>query len=113
MILANLADPERCSAAAGPRVAIGKATRHPGVWRRQVEICDRAQEINATTCHTAWRQSCDDGHSLLLHQRSVSLLSGGDGRVRLIAQGGVEPPDGMAGREAIVQLRMHLAHPFP
>ena len=45
-----------------------------------------------------------DGTSLFLHQRSVSFLSAGDGRVRLIAKGGVEPPGGMAGREAIVQL---------
>ena len=104
VILADLAAPECCSAAAGLRVGIGMATRHPGVWRWRVEPCDRAQEINATTCPIGRRQTLGDGTSLFLHQRSVSFLSGGDGRVRLIAKGGVEPPGGMAGREAIVQL---------
>ena len=103
VILADLAAPECCSAAAGLRVGIGMATRHPGVWRWRVEPCDRAQEINATTCPIGRRQTLGDGTSLFLHQRSVSFLSAGDGRVRLIAKGGVEPPGGMAGREAIVQ----------
>jgi hypothetical protein len=104
LILAFLAAPGRCSAAAELRVGLGMATRHPGVWRWRVETCCRAQEINATSCHTGCRHSRGDGLSLPLQQRSVGFLSGGDGRVRLIAQGGVEPPGGMAGREAIVQL---------
>jgi hypothetical protein len=66
---------------------MGMATRHPQVWRWWVEPCNRAHEINATTCHTGCRQSRGDGLSLFLHQRSVSYLSGGDVRVRLIAQG--------------------------
>ncbi|MEB3360636.1 MAG: hypothetical protein VKI42_00755 [Synechococcaceae cyanobacterium] len=80
------------------------ATRHPGVWRWRVERCDRAQQINATTCHSGCRQSRGDGRWLPLQQSSVGLLSGGNGSVSLIAQGGVEPPGGMAGREAIVHL---------
>jgi len=39
-----------------------------------------------------------------LQGRSVDFLGAGDGRVCLIAKGGVELPGGMAGREAIVQL---------
>ena len=103
VILADLAAPGRCLAAVGLLVGIGMATRHPGVWRWRVEPCDGAKEINATTCPIGRRQSRGDGTSLFLHQRSVSFLSGGDGRVRPIAKGGVEPPGGMAGREAIVQ----------
>ena len=104
LILAVLAAPGHCLAAAGLRVGIGMATRHPGVWRWRVGPCDRAQEINATTCHTGYRQSLGDGLLLLLHQRSVDFLSGDDGPVRLIGKGGVEGPGGMAGREAIMQL---------
>ena len=52
LILADLAAPECCWAAAWLRTGIGMATRHPQVWRWGVEHCDRAQEINATTCHT-------------------------------------------------------------
>ena len=89
LILADLAAPECCLAAVGLRVGIGMATRHPGVWRWRVETCCRAQEINATTCHTGRRQSRGDGTSLFLHQRSVSFLSAGDGRVCPIAKGGV------------------------
>jgi hypothetical protein len=69
-----------------------------------VEPCDGAQEINATTCPIGRRQTLGDGTSVFLHQRSVSFLSAGDVRVRIIAKGGVEPPGGMAGREASVQL---------
>ena len=90
VILADLAAPGHCLAAAGLRVGIGMATRHPGVWRWRVGPCDRAQEINATTCHTGYRQSLGDGLLLLLHQRSVDFLSGDDGPVRLIGKGGVE-----------------------
>ena len=104
VILADLAAPGHCLAAAGLRVGIVMATRHPGVWRWRVGPCDRAQKINATTCPIGRRQTLGDGLSLPLHQRSVSYLSAGDVRVRLIAKGGVEPPGGMAGREAIVQL---------
>jgi len=104
LILTFLAAPGRCSAAAELRVGLGMATRHPGVWRWRVETCCRAQEINATSCHTGCRHSRGDGLSLPLHQRSVGFLSGGDLRVRLIAKGGVELPGGMAGRQAIVQL---------
>ena len=57
LILAVLAAPGHCLAAAGLRVGIGMATRHPGVWRWRVERCDRAQEIHATTCHTGCRQA--------------------------------------------------------
>ena len=57
VILADLAAPGRCLAAVGLREGLGMATRHPGVWRWWVEPCDRAQEINATTCHTGCRQS--------------------------------------------------------
>ena len=46
----------------------------------------------------------EGGLPLPLHQRSVDFLGAGDGRVCLIAKGGVELPGGMAGREAIVQL---------
>ena len=88
LILADLAAPECCWAAAGLPVGMGTATRHPGVWRWRVGPCDRAQEINATTCPIGSRQSRGDGTSLFLHQRSVSFLSAGDGRVRLIAKGG-------------------------
>lgn len=90
LILADLADlaaPECCLAAVGLLVGIGMATRHPGVWRWRVEPCDRAQGVNATTGYTGCRQSRDDGLSHLLHQRSVGFLSGGDGGVRLMAQG--------------------------
>ena len=104
LILAVLAVPGRCSAAAELLVGLGKATRHPGVWRWRVGPCDRAQEINATTCPIGRRHTLGDGTSLTLQQRSVSFLSGGDLRVRLIAKGGVEPPGGVAGREAIMQL---------
>jgi hypothetical protein len=86
LILADLVAPE-CCWAAGLRAGMGMATRHPEVWRWREEPCDRAQEINATTCHTGCRQSRGDGLSHLLHKRSVGLLSGGDGRLRLIAQG--------------------------
>ena len=87
VILADMAAPGRCSAAAGLRVGIGMATRHPGVWRWRVGRCDRAQEINATACHTGCHRNRGDGLSHLHHQRSVGLLSGSDGRVRVIAQG--------------------------
>ena len=50
--MAVLAAPGRSLASAELRVGIGMATRHPGVWRWRVGPCDRAQEINATTCHT-------------------------------------------------------------
>ena len=86
-ILADPAAQECCWAAAGLREGIGMATRTPGVWRWREEPCDRALEINATTCHTGCRQSRGDGLSHLLHKRSVGLLSGGDGRVRLMAPG--------------------------
>ena len=86
LILALLAVPGRCSAAAGLRVGIGMATRHPGVWRWRVGPCDGAQEINATTCPIGRRQTLGDGTSLFLLQRSVSYLSVGDVRVRLIAR---------------------------
>jgi hypothetical protein len=66
MILAVLATPGRCLAAAGLRMGMGMATRHPGVWRGRVEPCDRAQEIHATTCHTGCRQSRGDGHVRLI-----------------------------------------------
>ena len=92
LILALLAAPGRCSAADGLRVGLGMATRHPGVWRWRVEPCDGAQEINATTCPIGRRQSRGDGTSLFLHQRSVSYLSVGDVRVRLIAQGAAHTP---------------------
>jgi len=104
LILAFLAAPGRCSAAAELRVGLGMATRHPGVWRWRVETCCRAQEINATTCPIGRRQTLGDGTSLFLQQRSVSYISGGDLHMRLIAKGGVEPPGGMAWREVIVQL---------
>ena len=55
-------------------------------------------------CPIGRRKTLGAGTSLSLHQRSVSFLSSCDGRVRLIAKDGVEPPGGMAGREAIVQL---------
>ncbi|MFN6131875.1 MAG: hypothetical protein ACK46L_03005, partial [Synechococcaceae cyanobacterium] len=59
LILADFAAPECCWAAAGLRLGMGMgmgmATRHPGVWRWREEPCDRAQEINATTCHTGCR----------------------------------------------------------
>jgi len=113
LILAFLAAPGRCSAAAELRVGLGMATRHPGVWRWRVETCCRAQEINATTCHTGCRQTLGDGTSLFLQQRSVSYISGGDLHMRLIAKGGVEPPGGMAGREAIVQLLAALMAEAP
>ena len=87
LILADLAAPECCWAAAGLRVGMGTATRHPKVWRWWVEPCDRAQGVNATTGHTGCRQSRDDELSHLLQQRSVGFLSGGDGGVRLMAQG--------------------------
>jgi hypothetical protein len=74
LILAVLAAPGRCSAAAWLRVGMGMATRHPGVWQWRVEPCYRAQEINATTCHTGCRQSRDHG------------------RVRLIAQAATQAP---------------------
>jgi hypothetical protein len=92
VILADLAAPGHCLAAAGLRVGIGMATRHPGVWRWRVGPCDRAQKINATTCPIGRHQSRGDGTSLFLHQRSVSYLSVGDGRVRLIAQGAAHTP---------------------
>ena len=101
-ILAVLAAPGYCRVAAG--LGMWMATRHPGVRRWRVEPVDRPQEINATTSHTYRRHAPGGGLPLPLHQRSVVLLSGGDVRVCLIAQGGVEPPGGMAGREAIVQL---------
>jgi hypothetical protein len=44
------------------------------------------------------------GLPLLLQKRSVGFLSGSDGLVSLIVNRGVEPPGGMAGREAIVQM---------
>ena len=47
-----LAAQGHCLAADELRVVLGMATRHPQVWRWGVEHCDRAQEINATTCHT-------------------------------------------------------------
>ena len=103
LILAFLAAPGRCSAAAELRVGLGMATRHPGVWRWRVETCCRAQEINATSCHTGCRHSRGDGLFLPLQQRSVGFLSGGDGPARLIAKGGVELPGWMAGGQAIVQ----------
>ena len=102
-ILAFLAAPGHCRVAAG--LGMWMATRHPGVRRWRVEPDDRPQEINATTSHTYRRHAPGGGLPLPLHQRSVVLLSGGDVRMRPIAQGGVEPPGGMAGREAIVQLR--------
>jgi hypothetical protein len=104
LILAFLAAPGRCSAAAELRVGLGMATRHPGVWRWRVETCCRPQEINATTSHAYRRHAPGGGLLLPLHQRSVGFLSGGDVRVRPIAKGVVELPGGMAGREAIVQL---------
>ncbi len=102
-ILAVLAAPGHCQVAAG--LGIWMATRHPGVRRWQVETVDRPQEINATTSHTYRLHAPGGGLPLpLLHQRSVDFLGDGDVRVRPIAQGGVELPGGMAGREAIVQL---------
>ena len=102
-ILAVLAAPGHRRAAAG--LGVGMATRHPGVWRWRVEPCDRAREINATTSHTYRRHAPGEGLPLpLRHQRSVDFLGAGDGRVCLIAKGGVELLGGMAGREAIVQL---------
>lgn len=87
LILAVLAAQGHCLAADELRVVLGLATRHPGVWRWREEPCDGAQEINATTCPIGRHQSRDDGLSHLLHQRSVGFLSGGDGGVRLMAQG--------------------------
>jgi hypothetical protein len=104
VILADLAAAGRCLAAVGLRVGMGMATRHPVVWRWRVEPCDRAQEIHATTCHTGCRQSGGGLRSLFLHQRSVGFLNGGDGRVRLIAKGGVEPP-------GVCQKTRKLVHP--
>ncbi len=89
LILEDLTAAVRCLAPAELRVGLWMATRHPGVWRWRVEPCDGAQEINATTCPIGRRQTLGDGLSLPLHQRSVSFLSAGDVRVRLIAQGGV------------------------
>ena len=101
-ILAVLAAPGHCQVAAG--LGMWMATRHPGVRRWRVEPVDRPQEINATTSHTYRRHAPGGGLPLPLRQRSVDFLGAGDGRVCLIAKGGVELPGGMAGREAIVQL---------
>ena len=104
VILADLAAAGRCLAAVGLRVGMGMATRHPGVWRWRVEPRDRAQDINATTCRTGCHKSGGDGRSHLLHQRFDGFLNGGDGRVRLIAKGGVEPP-------GVCQKTRKLVHP--
>jgi hypothetical protein len=69
-----------------------------------VEPVDRPQEINATTSHTYRRHAPGGDLPLPHHQRSVDFLGASDGRVCLIAKGGVELSGGMAGREAIVQL---------
>jgi hypothetical protein len=92
LILAVLAAQGHCLAADELRVVLGMATRHQGVWRWREEPCDGAQEINATTCPIGRHQSRGDGTSLFLRQRSVSYLSVGDGRVRLIAQGAAHTP---------------------
>ena len=102
-ILARLAAPGRRRVAAG--LGMGMVSQHPGVWRWRAGPVDRPQEINATTSHTYRRHAPGGGLPLpLRHQRSVDFLGAGDGRVCLIAKGGVELPGGMAGREAIVQL---------
>jgi hypothetical protein len=66
VILADLAAPGHCLAAAGLGEGLGMAPRHPGVWRWRVEPCDRAREMNATTCHTGCRQAHGDGRMRLL-----------------------------------------------
>ena len=101
-ILAVLAAPGHCWVAAG--LGMWMATRHPGVRRWRLEPVDRPQEIHATSCHTGRRYAPGGGLPLPLQQRSVDFLGAGDGRVCLIAKGGVELPGGMAGREAIAQL---------
>jgi hypothetical protein len=59
---------------AGMGMGMGMATRHPGVWRWRMELCDRAQKVNATTCHSGCRQSRGDGLWLALQPRSVGNL---------------------------------------
>lgn len=82
-ILADQAAPECCWAAAGLRAGMGMATRQPEVWRWREEPCDRALEINATTCHTGCRQSRGDGRASAQwsrNQRHAGRLGGGDGK---------------------------------
>lgn len=60
LILADLVAPGRCPAAG---LQLGIATRHPGVWSWQLGPYDRAQEINATTCHCGYCLSRGLGRS--------------------------------------------------
>ena len=91
VILADPAAPE-CCWATGLWAGMGMATRHPGVWRWREEPCDRALEINATSCHSGCRQSRGEELSHLLHKRSVGFLSDGDSRLRHQAQAAAHTP---------------------
>ncbi len=102
---------DRDTASGGVALAGGALRQGPGNQCHHLSLrllpVPRVGKIEASDKRIATSGRCQAGwrwHPLFLQQRSVGFLVPGDGRVRLIAQGGVEPPGGMAGREAIVQL---------